>query len=297
MPLTHEPKPLPSELDYMPENSEPYFTKAGDSFFTLADLPQVKVAGLTPSDLCHFNFKTRKETEINWYLKNKVGCTKATKNGKNYLFSPSDFPGIIYLPKLGVQPPVNEYPKTPEVEEILPIWIGVGVKAGTHFVVAGIETITGFVFNLGSPSKGMAITGRTTRLGVGFGGNVGSCLILVTGVTSPQQVNGLMAGNIDYNISLGANWASIGKLKKLKPIIDLFTTIGAVVPGVLKNALKSPDQLVNIVKTVKTVLEVGKSGVFAEPSVIVAEMPGGAGVELSIFHGVTEFNAIYESTD
>jgi hypothetical protein len=36
MPLTHEPKPLPSELDYRPENSEEYLVKTGDSFFTLA---------------------------------------------------------------------------------------------------------------------------------------------------------------------------------------------------------------------------------------------------------------------
>ncbi len=37
--------------------------------------------------------------EINKYLRARVGCTKKTSDGKNYMFSSSDNPGIIYIPE------------------------------------------------------------------------------------------------------------------------------------------------------------------------------------------------------
>jgi hypothetical protein len=43
MPLTHEPKPLPSELDYRPENSEEYLVKTGDSFLHLQEAATAQV--------------------------------------------------------------------------------------------------------------------------------------------------------------------------------------------------------------------------------------------------------------
>ena len=98
MPITRAPKPLPSPLDYVPSGSVPYKVTNSDSFYSLADRPQVKAAGESANDLCNFNFKTRNPPEINWYLYHKVGCRKATQDGNNYMFSSSDQPGIIYLP-------------------------------------------------------------------------------------------------------------------------------------------------------------------------------------------------------
>src|SRR5688572_27924605 len=64
---------------------------------TLASIAQTH--GLTWQDLTKFNFGTDVPREVNRYLHEVVGCTKRTKDGKNYRFSDSDVPGIIYIPK------------------------------------------------------------------------------------------------------------------------------------------------------------------------------------------------------
>jgi hypothetical protein len=144
MPITREPKPLPSPLDYVPDQSTAYRVKSGDSWWTLAEQPQVKAVAMSALDLCYFNFKTRKPPEINWYLHTKVGCRTATRDGKNYTFSASDHPGIIYLPVPASKPPVNEYPQ-PSPSDRTNAWLGIGGKAGTQFIVVGIETLVGYV--------------------------------------------------------------------------------------------------------------------------------------------------------
>jgi hypothetical protein len=63
---------------------------------------------MSASDLCFYNFKTRKPAEVNWYLHNKVGCTKITRDRSNYRFSSSDSRGIVYLPPPGPPQPANE---------------------------------------------------------------------------------------------------------------------------------------------------------------------------------------------
>ena len=101
MAISKKPDPPPSPLDYVPPNSEAYPVKAGDSWYTRAERPEVRKAGMTANDLCHFNFKTRKPAEINWYLYHKVGTRKTTKDGKNYVFSNGDSPGWCTCPRSG----------------------------------------------------------------------------------------------------------------------------------------------------------------------------------------------------
>ena len=67
MPLVTKPEPLPSELTYVPARGEPYVVASGESWWTLAELPRVRAARMSASDLCYFNFKTRNPREINWY--------------------------------------------------------------------------------------------------------------------------------------------------------------------------------------------------------------------------------------
>lgn len=55
--------------------------------------------GLTWQQLARFNFQTDKPEEINVALREVVGCTQRTKDGKNYIFSDSDVPGILLIPK------------------------------------------------------------------------------------------------------------------------------------------------------------------------------------------------------
>lgn len=70
-----------------------YKVKDGDSWRKLAN-----TYGIGEWDLIYQNFKTRNPKEINWYLEHYVGCKKKTGDGKNWLFSSTANPGIIYLP-------------------------------------------------------------------------------------------------------------------------------------------------------------------------------------------------------
>ena len=83
MAIVREPKPLPSDLNYVPATASVYRVATGDSWYSLAERPDAKAACMTANDLCYFNFKTRNPPEINWYLYHKVGCRMTTREGKN----------------------------------------------------------------------------------------------------------------------------------------------------------------------------------------------------------------------
>lgn len=298
MPIVREPNPLPSPLDYVPPSSVPYRVKNGDTWWTLADTPGPRTKGLSASDLCYFNFKTRRASEINWYLRHKVGCTHITKNGKNYVFSQADNPGVVYLPNIGTQIPA------PEVEESkldTRIWIGVAGKAGTTFVVVGIETIVSLCMSIDHPDRWMSVTGSGTRLGPGFGVSGGVAVMIVSGVKYPSQLNGHMQGEMDWNVALGAKFGKIVKAatstSKYAPLVRFITRVGAKTPrGFREFLLKNPDKIADLLKLVKTNKEAwGLSN--DEPNVLFIDIPAaGGGTEISIYHAVTEFNA-FELTD
>jgi len=55
-------------------------------------------AGISWQQLAKFNWGTSHPTEINECLHDLVGCRHKTKNGKNYIFTDDDDPGIIDVP-------------------------------------------------------------------------------------------------------------------------------------------------------------------------------------------------------
>src|SRR5215468_8862343 len=158
---------------YVPEQGDPHTVATGESWWTLAELPRVRAACKSASDLCYFNFKTRNPREINWYLHHKVGCRHITRDGRNYMFSSLDrwnkdaaAPGIVYLPRAGVVLPTI----SPMADELrLDIWVGLGGKVGTMFVLAGIETMEGLVVGIDQPHTRMALQASIPRLGGGWG--------------------------------------------------------------------------------------------------------------------------------
>ncbi|MFL5031696.1 MAG: hypothetical protein ACJ8E1_17640, partial [Xanthobacteraceae bacterium] len=301
MPITHEPKPLPSPIDYVPNQSTPYRVKSGDSWWTLAEQPQVRAVAMSALDLCYFNFKTRRPPEINWYLRNKVGCRTATKDGKNYTFSASDYPGVIYLPIPASKPPVNEYPQ-PDPSDRTNAWIGIGGKAGTQFIVVGIETLVGYVASLDDLGKGMAIGASINRLGPGFGASGGFCIIYITGVKNPSQLNGHQQGDWDANLALGPKWSNIAKggknATKLKPLIDALRRLGASTPGGLKALLKkNPDKWLDLIKTARTMKDFIGIDPNGEPNVLLIDVPISGGAEASVFFGVANYEAMWDFTE
>lgn len=83
--------PLPK--GYRPPNSTPIQVGDGDDW--------AKIAAKSKTDagtLIEFNFKTRDPGEVNYYLRVNVGCNKATPDGRNWMFSSSAKPGVIYVP-------------------------------------------------------------------------------------------------------------------------------------------------------------------------------------------------------
>jgi hypothetical protein len=294
MPLTREPKPLPSPLTYVPPNSVPYKVADQDSFVTLAARADMQAKKLSASDLCYFNFKTRDPLEVNWYLFNKVGCRKATHDGRNYMFSSGDRPGIVYLPAAAAA--VTAVP-----EPRLNAWFGLGAKAGTQFVVVGIETIAGWVFSLDDPGKGMTITTSVNRVGPGFGAGLGLCFIFVSGVSLPQQLNGWQQLDWDFNLALGENWGklaqSTAKVKKLQPLVDFVAKTGARSPKALKAVLKAhPDRWVDLVKQTRSLKDALGLDANGSPNVFMFDVPFiSGGAEVSLFYGLSNFNALFDN--
>jgi hypothetical protein len=300
MPIVKQPAVLPSALDYVPPNTTPYKVTNADSWYSLAERPEVKKANLSAIDLCYLNFKTRNPAEINWYLNKKVGCTITTKDGKNYRFSTGDSPGVVYLPSLGIPLPVNEFPPNP-AKQTSGAWLGIGGKAGTMFVVVGIETMTGYVVSLDDMSKGMGVTASINRLGLGAGVTGGLCIIYMTGIQSPGDLNGYQQLDADFNLSLGGNWgkmAKTAKLAKLKPLIQAVMKVGARTPKAFQQALKAhPDKWVELVKAAKSSNEFMGIDPGGAPNVFVLDVPIGGGVEASVFYGLSNFNAVWDNSD
>jgi len=86
--------------------------KVGDneSFETLA----VKY-GVTARAIALHNFGTSDPAELNWYLREYVGCKLATHDRQNWRFSSAAAPGIIYIPDNAAP----AFPANPAVESAL----------------------------------------------------------------------------------------------------------------------------------------------------------------------------------
>lgn len=93
----------PTAKTYVPPGGKPYKVTDADSWVSLA-----KSKGLDPWDLIRYNYpnlpasNSEAAREVNWYLQEYVGCTKLTGDQKNYCFSSTANPGIVYLPEKGI---------------------------------------------------------------------------------------------------------------------------------------------------------------------------------------------------
>jgi hypothetical protein len=69
--------------------------------------------------------------------------------------------------------------------------------------VAGIDTMSGVAFSIDEYGKAILVTASTTRLGLGFGASGGMTVILASGLSRPEQLNGHMEGGWDFNLAVG----------------------------------------------------------------------------------------------
>ncbi|MCW5748275.1 MAG: hypothetical protein KIT36_18955 [Alphaproteobacteria bacterium] len=131
-PAAQAPWPPNPALDKQKRNWErrPVGSDPKESFYTIA-----REKNLDPLDLVEYNFRTRNPQEINWYLRQYVGCFKATHDGLNYTFEgagtkpnigdPTKTKAVIFIPT-GAPPPPAEVdpdsgssPLTPEEKAAL----------------------------------------------------------------------------------------------------------------------------------------------------------------------------------
>jgi hypothetical protein len=86
------PSPILSEL-YRPLNGIEYKVKDGDSLAGIA-----RNGGIPSNALLKYCFGTIDPREVNWYLRNRVGCKVYAPEAKNFSFSDSAEPGLIWVP-------------------------------------------------------------------------------------------------------------------------------------------------------------------------------------------------------
>lgn len=97
-PLQNETLPTSLVSRAQPDDSFPYKVQDGDTWESVAARNYK-----TARSLIWFNFKVDVDDRgatnvVNWYLREYVGCNVSLDNGRNWAFSSSADPGIIYIP-------------------------------------------------------------------------------------------------------------------------------------------------------------------------------------------------------
>lgn len=291
-----KPNPLPSELNYVPANSVAYKVKKNDSFYTLAEKPEIKALGLKPIDLCYFNFKTKKQTEINWYLFNKVGCRNKTYDQMNFTFGDYDQPGVIYLPRPGA-PPIKEATEPETPKSYTKMWLGIAAKYSLQLAVPGLDMFAGWVVSMDYNRKAMWIKGKVGRAGLGIGGGIGSSIIIITGVSEPDEIANYSHRDWDWNFSLGVAWGTFvetsTKAGKFLPLLNTISAVKAFTPEALRRwIITDPDGYAGLVKAALAFKENNGLKTGGKPTVYVIDTPVSAGMEVSVFYAETSISSV-----
>ncbi|HMB70386.1 MAG TPA: hypothetical protein VKU85_13805 [bacterium] len=135
--------PLPD--GFVPFAGVPVRVEDGDDWGSLS----AAYARADPWDLITYNFQARDPREVNHYLRTHVGCTVATSDRKNWRFTSSARPGVVYVPatRRMVDPRKNLH---------LDLWVGAGLMASASFI-NGVGIARLVMFNVGSLCAGSAI--------------------------------------------------------------------------------------------------------------------------------------------
>ncbi len=268
--------PLPK--NYVPPQGTPYKVKTGDSWVTVADSLQMDVW-----DLIAFNFQTRDPQEVNWYLRENVGCCWPTRDHKNWMFSTDADPGVIYLPQQVIRlPPIQITPDPADPGKVSGIWFGIGGKEGGQFFLVGKETAVIKMWSWDSMDDSFWMSFDGWRLGPGLGGSIGTVVVIITCLVHPRDLQGEIIGGADFNASLGEKWDSF--LKPLKEAKEL-TRLGKAAKGLLTVA--QWEKMRDLVKDAISAAGIKTAGY--APQVVVLDVPGaGWGLEISAFYGLAE---------
>lgn len=335
MPEEKKPaNPIPwRQGDWGPENtpatpSYRYKVKYGDNFWKVA-----YADGCTKVwDFIEWNFKTRDWREVNWYLRNYVGCKTLSPDGRSYSFANADNPGIIYTRnKLCTLPPADPMPRPPGGDKPYdgPLWdsgewVGAALKAGYMMPdcplpipvgpSSGVDTAVGFVASKDSWRTNNFVFSLTShKKGYGVGGGGSLCLVLAANVYHPSDLQGYPITGSDFNLSLG-----LMKLKSMRGLAKVYDMVSDALSGAISSTkivpgLLRPDRLEKLVTVVKTQLNLREFFSVPDdpmedtngdglpdqydPKVAIIDL-GGPGLDLSYFRhsgNIQLFNIRYSS--
>jgi hypothetical protein len=282
MALERTPRtPLPT--NFVPAGGRAIRPAPTDSFISIA-----RANGLDPMALIEYNFQTRVPEEVNYYLRRNVGCTSQTADGKNYKFSSTDRPGVIYLPGAAVAPVPPAVPVAPDVPNNTGLWIGIGLKFGGHFAIVGKDTFEGILFQVDDLSQDVTIEVESIRVGPGLGGGAAVALAVISGAPDPWMVNGMRVGNWgwDFQLALGNKWSALGKAAKRLPtvmkLVSILSKGGALTRGMGRIALTLAEKEA-LRAALKSAIDAKEIDVSTDkPQVQVLDIAG-PGVEASLY--------------
>jgi len=184
MPIEKTPS-KPVQRGYIPANFVSYKVKQGDSWRSIA-----KHHKMEAWELIYENFKTKNPAEINWYLKNYVGCVDATSNNDNWIFSANAKPGLIYIPSRGKEIPVVKSTQD-SVPALKKIWAGIAKAHSGDLFIVGAHDLTGRIYNLGDglpDIRNATLNINGFKLGPGLGGSIGAVFVIAHGYDSPNAM-------------------------------------------------------------------------------------------------------------
>ena len=170
-------------------------------------------------------------------------------------------------------------------------WFGFGVKYGGSLAVVGVESMQAIVWRLNDDGAfdGALITSQGFRTGIGLGGGVGLCAILLLNIHNPSDIERIDSSDWGINIVLGPATAQIDEWAlRSQAAMTAVAQLGNLngIPLKIRRLFRhtNPNDL-KFFEEANGAFNKGRSGfslgaATAAPSAIMLDLPG-AGVELS----------------
>jgi hypothetical protein len=280
--------------DWGPEGWFKFKVRYGDNWWNVAH----KDGWADPWDLIEYNFGTRKAKEVNWYLRNFVGCTELCPKGQNFVFSDNLNPGYIHtVHPLRPFPPSGPFnppdpiklPEEPPVFTRPGVWWGIGAKAGA-MVGLGYDRTECVLFSA-DLSDAYWVSIDTTKIGGGGGVGAGAVLVIASGLPHLNELKHCRIDGMDWGFSMGVKLkglgvaaANLGTLRKLYYLVKA--------RSVTEHALAEAAPAIKYL-----------SGTFGAefgnmPTVNIIDIPfAGLSVEAALYSGSSTFSVstLYES--
>jgi len=157
-------------------------------------------------------------------------------------------------------------------------WLGVGVKSGGQLLFGGVESETGFFFDLSKQSAKLKYSMTSRRWGLGLGGSGGLSVILVFNSNAIWWLNGRDLSDWGVNLSLGGKWKDVAWFIADKMI----HTILKLIVNSPTEFIKYLSELRDFTSLIFNAYDLGKSK--DEHPILTFEVPfAGLGLEVSAF--------------